>query len=161
MVRRGKTQRVGRRQIRKTLRRRQKGGAEVRYVISAHGFAQEQQKTVPENLQLLFFVYHGQGLACPNFYQTETCQGKTEKNVVELIQNPGRTYNYLLAKEESKSWKSGAVDCQTKKVIFDLETYKSGKKVELDLVLKHIKRYHDTNYPGQVGKVYCLFCRSY
>ena len=134
----------------------------VRYVISSHGRPRRVQYNPPPNVELAFFTHHGVAMSCPNVLQTAACSGSQDYKIVETITNRSHsTADYLLSKDMDQSWKSGAVDCNTREVIFNLEGYRAGSEVPLSQVIDAISAHHQENYGySKRARVYCLFCRG-
>lgn len=133
-----------------------------RYVITSHGRPSKARYSPPKGAELHFFTPDGKILQCPNVLQTQVCAGQRDDRVVEVVSSRDETKDYLLSKDLDASWKSGAVDCSSKPktVVFNLEVYnKPDSEVPLSYVVEQIMKYHEYYYPGELAKIFCLFCR--
>ena len=132
----------------------------IRYVISSHGRPSKASYSPPQNFRLAFFTNDGRVLNCPNVMQTVACLGTQDYKVKEWVNSSRSTKDYLLSKDTDVTWKSGAVDCATKRVVFSLEEYKAESEVPLSRVMRNIEEYHYSIYGDVPAIVYCLFCRG-
>jgi hypothetical protein len=133
----------------------------INYVISAHGQPTMCSFSLPPPILLGYFTKDGKVLSCPNQFQTSVCSDAERNKLVEIISAPNHTRDYLLSKDESKDWKSGVVDCLTKRVIFNLQTYNVASQVPLSHVITQIHNYHISTYGAHItALVNCLFCRG-
>lgn len=133
----------------------------INYAISSHGRATSDFFSPRHPVSLGFFTKDGCILSCPNKLQSSACADKERFGIVEQISPGNPTRDYLLSKDKDTQWKSGAVDCDAKRVIFNLEPYSIDSEIRFSHIINQLRDYHIRKYGIETdARVYCLFCRG-
>lgn len=129
----------------------------ITYVLSAHGSDDKSEVDTLEGGKLSFYVKEGDILQVKKIFQKWVCE---ERGIPFEVIEDGNKYSASLffSYDFNKGWKSGLVECKTKRVIYNLDYFKQGITLK-SLINNILKPYNEKMHPGKKFNLHILTCR--